>query len=155
MQIHGHTDHSCTTVHSHSSLREVAVGARRANSSAHASDILQGAAACISTKWTLRYLSSYRFQPQNYLKRSHIRPGWKIFAKGSRTCVGVCVCVRACVQYGFVFRRFVLRRFTFTTLLESQQALLTSRASLSQLERPFYSQCGFSSFSVCMCFLFL
>jgi hypothetical protein len=107
MQIHGHTDHSCTTVHSHSSLREVAVGARRANSSAHASDILQGAAACISTKWTLRYLSSYRFQPQNYLKRSHIRPGWKIFAKGSRTCVGVCVC--ACVRT--VWFRFPTVRF--------------------------------------------
>ena len=33
-------------------------------------------------------------------------------------------------------RRFVLRRFTFTTLVQSDRALPTCGASLSQLKRP-------------------
>ena len=41
------------------------------------------------------------------------------------------------VQYGLVLRRFVLRRFTFTTLVQSDRALPTCGASLSQLKRPF------------------
>jgi len=41
------------------------------------------------------------------------------------------------VQWGFVLRRFVLLRFTFTTLVESDPALPTCSASLSQLKRLF------------------
>jgi len=41
------------------------------------------------------------------------------------------------LQYGLALRRFVLRRFTFTTLVESDRALPKCGASLSQLKRPF------------------
>jgi len=41
------------------------------------------------------------------------------------------------VQWGLVLRQFVLRRFTFTTLVESDRALPSCGASLSQLKRPF------------------
>ena len=58
------------------------------------------------------------------------------------------------IQQGHVLRRFVLRRFTFTTLVESDRALPTCGASLSQLKRPFSTQCASSSFPVCMCFFF-
>jgi len=39
------------------------------------------------------------------------------------------------VQYGLVLRLFVLRRFTFTTLVQSDRALPACDASLSQLMR--------------------
>ena len=58
-------------------------------------------------------------------------------------------------RQGLVLRRFVLRRFTFMTLVESHRALPTCGASLSQLQRPFCTSCACSSFPVCMCFLFL
>jgi len=45
-------------------------------------------------------------------------------------------------------------RFAFTTLVESDRALPTCGASLSQLKRPFCTQCASRSFPVCMCFLF-
>jgi len=57
-------------------------------------------------------------------------------------------------QQGLVLRRFVLRRLTFTTLVQSDRALPTCGASLSQLERPFSTQCASSSFPVCTCFFF-
>jgi len=41
------------------------------------------------------------------------------------------------IQYGLVLRQFVLWRFTFTTLVQSDRALPTCGASLSQLKRPF------------------
>jgi len=41
------------------------------------------------------------------------------------------------IQLGLVLRRFVLRRFTFTTLVTSDRALPTFGATLSQLKRPF------------------
>ena len=41
------------------------------------------------------------------------------------------------IQLGLVLRRFVLRRFIFTTLVETERALTTCGASLSQLKRPF------------------
>ena len=40
-----------------------------------------------------------------------------------------------------------MRRFTFTTLAEKDRALPTRGASLSQLKRPFCTQCASSSFS--------
>ena len=58
------------------------------------------------------------------------------------------------IQGGLVLRRFVLRRFTFTTLVQSDRALPTCGASLSQLKRPFSTQYASSSFPVCTCFLF-
>jgi len=58
------------------------------------------------------------------------------------------------LEKGLVYRRFVLRRFTFTTLVDSDRALPTCGASLSQLQRPFSTQCASSSFPVCMCFFF-
>ena len=59
------------------------------------------------------------------------------------------------IQYGLVLRRFALRRFNFTTIAETDRALPTFSASLSQLKRPFSTQCTSSSFPVCLCFLFL
>ena len=41
------------------------------------------------------------------------------------------------VQWCFFLRRLVLRRFTFTTLVQSDRALPTCGASLSQFKRPF------------------
>ena len=58
------------------------------------------------------------------------------------------------IQFGLVLRRFVLRRFTFTTPVQSDRALPTCGVSLSQLKRPFCTQCASGSFPVCMCFLF-
>jgi hypothetical protein len=58
------------------------------------------------------------------------------------------------IHYGLVLRRLVLRRFTFTTLVESDRALLTCGASLSQLERHFSTLCASRSFPVCTCFFF-
>ena len=40
-------------------------------------------------------------------------------------------------QQGLVLRWFILQRFTLMTLVESDQALLTCGASLSQLKHPF------------------
>ena len=57
-------------------------------------------------------------------------------------------------EQGLVLRRFFLRRFTFTTLAETDRALPTCGASLSQLKRPFCTQCTCRSFPVCMCFFF-
>jgi len=48
-------------------------------------------------------------------------------------------------------RQVVLRRFTFTTLVEPNRTLPAFGASLSQLERPFSTQCASSSFPVCVC----
>jgi hypothetical protein len=56
------------------------------------------------------------------------------------------------LQKGLVLRRFVLRRFTFTTLVQSGRALPTCGASLSQLKRPFSTQGASSSFPMCLCF---
>ena len=58
------------------------------------------------------------------------------------------------IQWGLFLRRFVLRRFTFTTLVQSDRALPTCGASLSQLKRLFSTWCASSSFPVCMCFFF-
>ena len=58
------------------------------------------------------------------------------------------------LQYGLVLRRFVLRRFTFTTLVELDRALTTCGVSLSQLKRLFSTYCASRSFPVCTCFLF-
>ena len=41
------------------------------------------------------------------------------------------------LEEGLVLRRFVLRRFTFTTPVESDRAIPTCGASLSQFTRPF------------------
>ena len=51
----------------------------------------------------------------------------------------LCVCVCVCVYIGLILQRFVLRRFTFTTLVQSDRALPTCGASLSQLKGPFYT----------------
>ena len=58
------------------------------------------------------------------------------------------------IQYGLVLRRLVLRRFTFTTLVQSDRALPTCGAPLSQFKRPFCTQISSGSFPVCMCFFF-
>ena len=58
-------------------------------------------------------------------------------------------CVRVCKYKGLV-----LRRFTFTTLIESDGALTACGASLSQLKRPFCTKCASSPFPVCVRFLF-
>ena len=50
--------------------------------------------------------------------------------------------------------RLVLRLFTFKTPVQSDQALPTCGAALSQLERPFRTYYASSSFPVCMCFFF-
>ena len=55
------------------------------------------------------------------------------------------------IQWGLVLRWFILQRFTFTTLAETDRAFLTCGASLSQLKRRFSAQCTSSSFPVCMC----
>jgi len=55
------------------------------------------------------------------------------------------------LQYGLVLWRLLLRRFTFTTLVEDRE-LSTCGASLSQLRRPFSIQCVSSSFPMCMSF---
>jgi len=47
-------------------------------------------------------------------------------------------------------RRFVLRRFTFTTLVESDRTIPTCGASLSQLKRPF-STCALLDLFRCTC----
>ena len=57
-------------------------------------------------------------------------------------------------QQGCVLRRFVLRRFIFTTLVEPDRALPTCGASLSQFKRPFFIQCASSSFPMCIRFFF-
>ena len=51
------------------------------------------------------------------------------------------------LQYGLGLGRFVLRRFTFTTLVESDWVLPNCGASLSHLKRPF---CASSSFPMCI-----
>ena len=56
------------------------------------------------------------------------------------------------IQWGLVLRWFVLWWFISMTLAETDQALPTCGASLSQLEHPFSTQCTSSSFPVCMCF---
>jgi hypothetical protein len=58
------------------------------------------------------------------------------------------------VQRGRILRRFVLRRFTLTTLVQSDRALPTCGASLSQLKHPFYTWYASSSFPLCTCFFF-
>ena len=58
------------------------------------------------------------------------------------------------IHWGLVLWRFILRWFTFTTLAETDWALPTCGASLSQLKCPFSTQCTPSSFPVCMCFFF-
>jgi len=58
------------------------------------------------------------------------------------------------IQLGLVVRRFVLRRFTFTALVQSDRALPTCGPSMSHLKRPFPIQCASSSFPFCMCFFF-
>jgi len=59
------------------------------------------------------------------------------------------------IQYGLVLRRFVLRRFTFMTPVQSDRALPTCGASLSPIKHPFFTQCAYISFPLCMCFCFL
>jgi len=59
------------------------------------------------------------------------------------------------IQYDLVLRRFVLRRFTFTTLVDSDRALPTCGASLSQIKRLFSNYCDSSSFPVYMFFFFI
>ena len=56
------------------------------------------------------------------------------------------------IQQGLILRRFVLRRVTFTNLVESDRTLPTFSASLSQLKRPFSTQGVSSSFPMSMCF---
>jgi hypothetical protein len=54
--------------------------------------------------------------------------------------------------------RFAAVRFTtihFTTLVESDRALPTYGASLSQLKRPFSTCCASSSFPMCTSLFFL
>jgi hypothetical protein len=58
------------------------------------------------------------------------------------------------LQYGLVLRQFVLWRFTFTTLVQSDRALPNCAASRSQLNRPFSTYCNSRYFPLCMCFLF-
>jgi len=53
---------------------------------------------------------------------------------------------------GSRFTTFVVWRFTFTTIVVSNRALPTCGASLSQLRRPFSTQCASSAFPLCMCF---
>ena len=62
--------------------------------------------------------------------------------------------VHRCIQYSLVLRRFVIRRFTLTTPVQSDQTLPTCGTTLSQLKRPFSTHCASSSFPVCMCFSF-
>ena len=65
------------------------------------------------------------------------------------------LCWKQCgiiVWSGLVLRRFVLQPFTITTIVQSDWALQTCGASLSQLKHPF---CTSSYFLVCMCFFFL
>ena len=50
--------------------------------------------------------------------------------------------------------RLILRLFTFTTPIQSDRALPTCGASLSQLRRPFRIYCASRSFLVCVCFFF-
>ena len=59
------------------------------------------------------------------------------------------------VQYVLVLRRFFLRRFTFTTPVQSDRALPTCGPSLSQLKCPFCTQCASNPFPLYMCFCFL
>jgi len=59
------------------------------------------------------------------------------------------------IQHGLVLRRFVLRRFTFTTPVQSDRALPTCGPSLSQLKCPFCTQCASNPFPLYMCFCFL
>jgi len=61
------------------------------------------------------------------------------------------------IQKGLILWRFVLRRFTFTTLVESDRALPTFGASLSQTQASFVHLVRFQLFSgvhVFLLFLF-
>jgi len=58
------------------------------------------------------------------------------------------------IEKGLILRRFILRLFTFTSHVQSDRALPTCGASLSQLKRPFCTYCVSSSFPVCLCFFF-
>jgi hypothetical protein len=75
---------------------------------------------------------------------------WKKFLAGTiNTTVR-----RQLIQWSLILRWFVLQRFTFATLVQSDQALPTCGASMSQLKRPFSTLCASTSFPVCTCFLF-
>ena len=52
------------------------------------------------------------------------------------------------------FATVLLRQFTFMTLVQSDRALSTCGASLSQLKHPLSTQCTSSSFLVRMSFFF-
>ena len=84
-------------------------------------------------------------------------------------CVCVCVCLYIYIYIHIhthtythihthtqvlVLRRFVLRLFNFTILVESDRALPTCGASLSQFQSPFSTYRASSSFPVCTCFFF-
>ena len=58
------------------------------------------------------------------------------------------------IQQGLVLWWFIPWRFTFTTPVQSDRALPTYRAPLSQFKRPFSTYCASSCFLVCMCFFF-
>ena len=58
------------------------------------------------------------------------------------------------IQWGLVLRLFVLRRFTFTTLVQSDQALLTCGASLSQFECPLSLLSALLALFRCACVFF-
>ena len=74
---------------------------------------------------------------------------------GPRVTANHALIITDLVQYGLVLRQFVLRRFTFTTLVQSDGALPTCGASLSKLKRPFCIYHASSSFPVCVCFFIL
>ena len=63
--------------------------------------------------------------------------------------------VHHCIQYGLVLRRFVIRRFTLTTPVQSDQTLPTCGTTLSQLKRPFSTQCVLALFGVPVFLLYL